>query len=192
MKYKIGVDVDGVLRDFPQDLFRVIERDHPDWLIKNDSDSFVSIEENWELEKSFNATDEEIKQLYRIDAGKEILADGLPYQDNVDYLRKEIQKQEHDFVCVTSQHPSCSHHTLTWLGKHQLNFETVYFRRGEKKWMVECDFLIDDSPENWTAWKNGRGSDNNFILINQKWNESLKATNRVDSIEEALNIIYAQ
>ena len=114
MKYKIGVDVDGVLRDFPQDLFRVIERDHPDWLIKNDSDSFVSIEENWELEKSFNATDEEIKQLYRIDAGKEILADGLPYQDNVDYLRKEIQKQEHDFVCVTSQHPSCPHHTLTW------------------------------------------------------------------------------
>ena len=54
MKYKIGVDVDGVLRDFPQDLFRVIKRDHPDWLIKNYSDSFVSIEENWELEKSFN------------------------------------------------------------------------------------------------------------------------------------------
>ena len=40
--------------------------------------------------------------------------------------------------------------------------------------MVECDFLIDDSPENWTTWKNGRGSDNNFILINQKWNESLE------------------
>ena len=92
MKYKIGVDIDGVLRDFPQDLFRVIKRDYPDWLIKNDSDSFVSIEENWELERSFNATDEEIKQLYRIDAGEEILANGLPYQDNVDYLRKEIKK----------------------------------------------------------------------------------------------------
>ena len=91
---------------------------------------------------------------------------------------------------MTSQHPTCSHHTLTWLGKHELNFETVYFRRGEKKWMVECDFLIDDSPTNWKHWKNGRGSDHNFILMNQKWNEKLKATNRVNSIEEALNIIY--
>ena len=42
MKYKIGVDVDGVLRDFPKDLFRVIEREHPEWLIKTDSDSFRS------------------------------------------------------------------------------------------------------------------------------------------------------
>ena len=58
--------------------------------------------------------------------------------------------------------------------------------------MVECDFLIDDSPENWTAWRNGRGSDNNFILMNQKWNEKLKATNRVKSIKEALELIYAQ
>ena len=190
MKYKIGVDVDGVIRDFSQDLFRVIQRDYSEWLIHTDSDSFVSIEENWDLDKSFHATDEEIKQLYRIDAGEEILAHGTPYQDNVDYLRKEIKKQEHDFVCVTSQHPSCSHHTLTWLGNSELNFETVYFRRGEKKWMVECDFLIDDSPTNWKHWKNGRGSDHNFILMNQKWNEKLKATNRVNSIEEALNIIY--
>ena len=36
MKYKIGVDVDGVLRDFPKDLFRVIQRDYPEWLIKTD------------------------------------------------------------------------------------------------------------------------------------------------------------
>ena len=192
MKYKIGVDVDGVIRDFSQDLFRVIKRDYPEWLIHTDSDSFVSIEENWDLDKSFHATDDEIKQLYRIDAGEEILANGTPYQDNVDYLRKEIKKQEHDFVCVTSQHPTCSHHTLTWLGKHELNFETVYFRRGEKKWMVECDYLIDDSPTNWRSWKNGRGSDRNFILMNQQWNEKLKATNRVKSIKEALELIYAQ
>ncbi len=173
MKYKIGVDVDGVIRDFSQDLFRVIQRDYPEWLIHTDSDSFVSIEENWDLDKSF-------------------LANGTPYQDNVDYLRKEIKKQEHDFVCVTSQHPTCSHHTLTWLGKYELNFETVYFRRGEKKWMVECDYLIDDSPTNWRSWKNGRGSDRNFILMNQQWNEKLKATNRVKSIKEALELIYAQ
>ena len=43
--------------------------------------------------------------------------------------KKEIKKEEHDFVCVTSQHPICSHHTLTWLGKQELNFETVYFRK---------------------------------------------------------------
>ena len=58
--------------------------------------------------------------------------------------------------------------------------------------MVECDYLIDDSPTNWKSWKNGRGSDRNFILMNQKWNEKLKATNRVKSIKEALELIYAQ
>ena len=40
--------------------------------------------------------------------------------------------------------------------------------------MVECDYLIDDSPTNWRSWKNGRGSDRNFILMNQQWNEKLK------------------
>ena len=133
---------------------------------------------------------EEIKRIYREEHADTILSNGTPFEDEIKTLKEEIARDEHTFVCITSQHPICSHHTLTWLGKQGLNFQTVYFRKGMKKWMVECDYLIDDSPNNWKHWKNGRGSDHNFILMNQKWNEKLKATNRVNSIEEALNIIY--
>ena len=61
-----------------------------------------------------------------------------------------------------------------------------------KKWMVECDYLIDDSPNNWKHWKNGRGGDKNFLLMNQKWNEKVKSSSRVHSIKEAIELINAQ
>ena len=184
-----GTMGNGIAHVFAQNNFQVSLIDISEEALVN---ALKKISNNLNRLVKKEVINEEIKQLYRIDAGEEILANGTPYQSNVDYLRKEIKKGEHDFVCVTSQHPTCSHHTLTWLGKHELNFETVYFRRGEKKWMVECDYLIDDSPNNWKHWKNGRGGDKNFLLMNQKWNEKVKSSSRVHSIKEAIELINAQ
>ena len=194
MKYIIGVDVDGVIRDFSTDLYRVIKEHYPQYM-KEGTDKAVSVEEikkemtDWDLEDTFEASREEIQRIYREEHSKTILADGTPYVDNIKYLKEQISKEEHIFVCITSQHPICSHHTLSWLGKHGINFQSVYFRKGRKKWMVECDYLIDDSPNNYRAWKDGRGSDRNFLLYDQKWNEKIDATNRIYNIEDAIKLI---
>ena len=194
MKSRIGIDIDGVLRDFSSDLYRVIKEHYPGY-IKPGSEKVYSVEEirkemtDWDLENSFNAPKEEIQRIYREEHAKTILGNGTPFVDNVNYLREQIKKDEHTFVAVTSQHPTCCHHTLSWLGKHELGFSSVVFKKGRRKWEVEIDYLVDDSPNNYNAWVYGRQQEEGFILMDQPWNEKIKATSRVNNIKEAMELI---
>ncbi len=194
MKTRIGIDIDGVLRDFSSDLYRVIKEHYPGY-IKPGSEKVYSVEEirkemtDWDLENSFNAPKEEIQRIYREEHAKTILGNGTPFVDNVNYLREQIKKDEHTFVAVTSQHPTCCHHTLSWLGKHELGFSSVVFKKGRRKWGVEIDYLVDDSPNNYNAWVYGRQQEEGIILMDQPWNEKIKATSRVNNIKEAMELI---
>jgi len=194
MKTRIGIDVDGVIRDFSSDLYNVIKEHYPEY-IKSGSENVYSVEEvrkkmtNWDLENNFNAPIEEIKRIYREEHSETILANGTPYLDNVNYLREQIKKDEHTFIAVTSQHPICCHHTLTWLGKQELGFSGVVFKSGRKKWQVEVDYLVDDSPNNYDAWKQGRQMEDGFILMDRPWNQKIKSKYRVSSIKDAMETI---
>ena len=194
MKKRIGIDIDGVLRDFSTDLYNVIKEHYPDY-IKTGSENVYSVEEvkkemtDWDLENNFNAPIEEIKRIYREEYAETILGNGTPYLNNVNYLREQINKDKYTFSAVTSQYPSCSHHTLSWLGKQELGFQSVYFRKGRKKWQVEVDYLIDDSPNNHEAWVYGRQMEDGFILMDQPWNQKIKSDYRVKSVKEAIELI---
>ena len=196
MKKRIGIDIDGVLRDFSSDLYKVIKEHYPDY-IKPGSENVYSVEEirkemtDWDLEDNFNAPIEEIKRIYREEHAETILGKGTPFVDNVNYLREQIKKDEHTFIAVTSQHPTCCHHTLTWLGKQELGFSSVVFKKGRKKWQVEVDYLVDDSPNNYNAWVQGRQVKDGYILMNQPWNKKIKTENRVMNIKEAMELINA-
>ena len=194
MKKRIGIDVDGVLRDFSTDLYRVIKDHYPEY-IKPGSENVYSVEEvrkemtDWDLENSFSAPKEEIQRIYREEFAHTILSNGTPIRENVDYLRKRIKEDEYTFVCVTSQHPMCCHHTLSWLGKHELGFSSVVFKKGRRKWQVEVDYLVDDSPNNFHSWVYGRQQEEGFILMDQPWNEKIKAADRVKNVKEAMELI---
>ena len=55
---KIGIDVDGVLRDFSGDLYEVVKRERPQWLKPG-----VDVITEWDMEKCFNATRDELKEM---------------------------------------------------------------------------------------------------------------------------------
>tara|TARA_R110002020_G_scaffold132840_1_gene296556 strand:+ start:652 stop:1239 length:588 start_codon:yes stop_codon:yes gene_type:complete len=194
MKQRIGIDIDGVLRNFSLDLYNVIGEHYPDY-IKDGSKNVYSVEEtpkemtNWDLENSFNAPKEEIQRIYREEHAKTILKNGTPFKENVDYLREQIRKDEHTFIAVTSQHPICCHHTLSWLGKQELGFSSVVFKKGRRKWQVEVDYLVDDSPNNYNAWLQGRQMEDGFILMDRPWNQKIKSKYRVFNLKEAEGII---
>jgi len=192
MKYKIGVDVDSVLRDFPGDLVDVIKREHPEYydeekLFEESPNRFVP--DIWEMENCFNATQEQINQVYWHDYTSEIMGNGTPIEENVSYLTELLKESEHTFVCVTSQKEHARYHTLNWLGQQGLNFETVYFRKSAEKWLVEIDYIIDDSPNVYNHWKNGRSSDSGFLMIDRPHNSKVSPTHKVSNIEEAMKII---
>ena len=194
MKQRIGIDIDGVVRNFSLDLYNVIREHYPDY-IKDGSKNVYSVEEtpkemtNWDLENSFNAPKEEIQRIYREEFANTILSNGTPFKENVDYLREQIRKDEHTFIAVTSQHPICCHHTLSWLGKQELGFSSVVFKKGRRKWQVEVDYLVDDSPNNYNAWLQGRQMEDGFILMDRPWNQKIKSKYRVFNLKEAEGII---
>ena len=197
MKQRIGIDVDGVLRDFCQALVRAIKTYHPEY-IKDEYDETVvptmepesGMVTDWYLENNFNCTKKDLQQIYWYDQAKWIMGNGRPFEENVRTLKNWIKHyNDIEWVCVTSQKEHARHYTLSWLGKHELNFDKVVFAKGRDKWQVDVDYLIDDSPTNYRYWKDGRQDEDTFILLDKPYNQKVKAKHRVSNLKEAEAII---
>jgi 5'(3')-deoxyribonucleotidase len=184
---KIGIDVDGVLRDFCDGLTKVVREHYPQYM----KDDFVEVND-WKLANNFNCTKEDLQQIYWHDYADEIMGNSNPIQGAIEQmydLMDWAEEKSHSLVCVTSQKPHARHHTLSWLGKHGINFDTVYFRKGWQKWMVDVDYLVDDSPNNFENWVRGRGMQEGFILMNQPYNEYIKSNCRIKELKQIKEII---
>ena len=78
MKQRIGIDVDGVLRDFCNALVSAIKTYHPEYL-KNGYDETIEpsmdggIITDWHLENNFNCTKKDLQQIYWYDQAKWIM-----------------------------------------------------------------------------------------------------------------------
>ena len=127
---KIGIDVDGVLRNFQTALLSRIRKSYPHY-IETEFDEIPS----WKMEDCFNATKEQLQQIYWHDYCDEIMGNGPSIKENVDFLRDKLNsKRDYSIVCVTSQKPHARHFTLKWLGNQQLNFDEVYLIGDEIKY----------------------------------------------------------
>jgi len=184
---KIGIDVDGVLRDFCESLTNVVKEKYPTYL----PDNFQGIK-SWYFDGDFNCSIDDLKQIYWYKDAKQIMGDGLPMPGQIKQMYDLFEwgeKNNHTFVCVTSQRAHARHHTLTWLGRYGMEFDTIYFRRGRDKWKVDVDYLVDDSPENFKAWVYGRGMQEGFILRDAPYNQDINASYRIENLKEITDII---
>jgi len=200
---KIGIDVDGVLRDFCGGLTNVIQKHYPQYLKKhpnygppysiyNNSGESNTIIKDWQLEKNFNCSKSDLQQIYWYDYAQEIMGSGDPIKNAVITMREMLDKSKHEYWCITSQKNHARHHTLKWLGDMQLNFDRVVFVKGRDKWKVDVDWLVDDSPENWHEWKRwrkGTESVNNYIVVNALYNRHIEPYYRIDDLAEIRDII---
>ena len=191
---RIGIDVDGVLRDCCHGLVRAIKIHYPEYL-KNGYDETTEpsmdggIVTDWHLENNFTCTKEDLQQIYWYDHAKWIMGNGRPFEENVRTLKYWIKHINKEWVCVTSQKEHARHYTLSWLGKHELNFDKVVFAKGRDKWQVDVDYLIDDSPSNYKYWFEGRQDEDGFILLDRPYNQHIKPIHRVSNLREAEEII---
>ena len=195
-KQRIGIDVDGVLRNFCQALVSAIKTYHPEYLKNGYDETAVPTMEpesgmvtDWYLENNFNCTKKELQQIYWYDQAKWIMGNGRPFEENVRTLKYWMKHINKEWVCITSQKEHARHYTLSWLGKHELNFDKVVFVKGSDKWQVDVDYLIDDSPANYNYWKDGRQDEDGFILLDRPYNQKIKPTHRVSNLRGAERII---
>jgi 5'(3')-deoxyribonucleotidase len=190
MKQRIGIDVDGVLRDFCHGLISAVKKYHPEYIKKDKEipEQYLHIRD-WHLEDNFNCTKKDLQQIYWYDHAKWIMGNGRAFKENVRTLKYWMKHINKEWVCVTSQKEHARHYTLSWLGKHELNFDKVVFAKGRDKWQVDVDYLIDDSPTNYNYWKDGRQDDDGFILLDRPYNQKIKPKHRVSNLKEAEAII---
>jgi len=183
----VGIDVDGVLRDFCDGLEKVVKEHYPQYL----PEDYTGIN-SWKLSDNFTVDKPEIQKIYWEDYAKEIMGQSPAFEENVKQMKSMFEWGEEvgvTFVCVTSQKPHARYHTLQWLGNHELNFDTIYFRRGIDKPNTPVDFLVDDSPNNYNYWIKRRGMSEGFILMDRPYNQHIETKNRIFELDEIVDMI---
>ena len=78
MNYKIGIDVDGVLRDFCDAVTRVVKRDFPHYI----KDDFTEIDD-WRLANCFNCEKEDLQSIYWHSHAEEIMGNANPMYGSI-------------------------------------------------------------------------------------------------------------
>jgi len=182
---RIGIDIDGVLRDFGKSFMGVMKKHYPETMLQ---DKIT----DWQFEKHFTLSKKELQEIYWDKFCDAIFLEADPLPNAIEQMRELFDwadEYEHNLICVSSQRPSGRHNSLQWLGKHGLGFEEVHFIQGRYKWKKNIDYLVDDSPQNWHAWRKGRGDDHEFILVDAAYNKHIPAENRIFKLLEAKEII---
>ena len=177
----VGVDVDGVLRDFESKVVEVINQQEGSAVPLTAAHIFgqdSKYKHYWQDINSPIAQD--------IFKNSPMIAGRL---DEFKELQRWGNKQNPKvkFICVTAQMPALIHCTLYWLGNNGFNFSTVITE--QQKYKAPIDYLIDDMNKNYDAWiANGR-TEESFILMNTDLNIDCKASGRIDNLQDAIKFI---
>ena len=181
---RIGIDIDGVLRDFCKSFMEIMKKHYPETML-------VDKLTDWQLEKHFTLSKKELQEIYWDKYCDAVFLDADPLPNALKQMRELFDwadEYEYNLICISSQRPSGRHNSLEWLGKHGLGFEEVHFVMGRYKWKKDVDWLVDDSPQNWHAWRKGRGDDHEFILFDAAYNKHIPAENRIFKLTEIKEI----
>lgn len=184
-KIRIGLDVDGVLRDFDSKVLEVIERLHPG-KVKS------KITTSWDYLDNVDVDIKDLQLIWKETHCEEIFreADIMPKAKEELRLLKDwmkTRKTRFQLVIATSQMPYNANHTFYWLGKNKFNFTEIHI--SNHKHNLNIDYLIDDSPKNYEKWVNAGRDETKYILFDRPYNQQCPATNRIKTLSEAISIL---
>ena len=183
-KLRIGIDVDGVLRDFDSKAMEIIKRIYPDKILSD-------VTYGWDF-PNVDVPVKELSKIWQETHCEEIYreAELMPnVKEEYSSLKSwaRTQRPGFQFVCVTAQMPYNACHTYYWLGKHHFNFMEVFISNYKHK--VDIDFLIDDSPKNYAKWVAAGRDEKEFILFDRPYNQDCPASNRIYKLSDAIKIL---
>lgn len=179
---KLGLDVDGVIRNLIPKINFVFDKYYPGKRIHNNVFNY-----------NFPHIDMPLKDKLNIIFNKypeEIFLKSKPYSGAVSefkLLKKWAEENDFKLVCATSQENHLISMSHIWLGKYNFDFEEIHITKD--KGNIGLDFLIDDSPSNHVNWAKNGNPEENFFLVDRSWNQEVVATNRIKSISEVIEIL---
>ena len=172
MGLRIGIDCDGVLRDFIPDLIDGIKTTHPEHADK------ILVPKNWDWEGwlPFWTEDETEKYVFEDNYLDFFGPVANPIEEAVEdwpILKAWAARNGHELVLVSAQRPHCVEPTDAWLEEHGFDFQEKHYTKD--KWSIDVDVLIDDSPEKLSDFNSKSVTSGKAICMKQTWNEDCQA-----------------
>lgn len=170
---RIGVDIDGVLRDLCDSLLVQYHKDFPNHEVEAIT--------RWDLHHFFPVGKMIYPYAFDVKA-KEVFEDAEPYPGAYAAM-VALKERGHEIIYVTTQPRGKEIHTLNWLLKHCFPYDGLVFT-GIKD-ITNCDVYIDDGPHNIKALRDaGRLA----FCFDQPWNRAV-AGERVKSLQEFVEVV---
>ena len=185
---RIGIDCDGVLRDFIPDLIECIKTTHPQHANK------ILTPESWDWEQwlPFWTEDETEKYVFEDNYLDFFGVVASPIKEAVEdwpILKAWAYRNGHELVLVSAQRDHCIEPTDAWLEECGFDFKEKHYTK--KKWSIDVDVLIDDSPEKLNDFNNKSVIGGVPICMNQSWNkECQKRYMSIDRLSDIISKIH--
>ncbi|MBI2004015.1 hypothetical protein HYS72_00970 [Candidatus Pacearchaeota archaeon] len=171
---KIGIDIDGVIRNWAGKLSEIYFRENPvHKQIRNDT---------YDVGCWFPIGKEIYKFGFEVHA-EEIYTEAQVYPEAKEFLKK-LHKDD-ELVFVTHQpNKNLEYLTIKWINKNELPHDCILFTKDKSKF--KGDYLLDDYTKNLQRISMVRNSIP--ICFNQPWNQDWNGQ-RVNSYDKFLEII---
>ena len=168
---RIGVDLDGVVRDLHKKLVQVYRREMG-------GDHWCDDPEKWYQYNIslFFSIDDGIYNFFFNTHAEEIYTKALPFPD-IGKI-KELHESGHDIIILTDQpNAKTGEYTLQWVNNH-IPYNEIHFTN--KKHLVPCGIYLDDAP---CYIKDFKSHLLDFVIMNRRWNQNIDGY-RVNNLTE--------
>ena len=185
---KIGIDCDGVLRDFISDLKDNIKENYPEH-----ADKIKTPETwNWEDWLPFWTEEESEKYIFEDNYLDFFGYEASPiksYVEDWSKLKAWAKEQGHKLILVSAQRPQTKEPTREWLKRFKFDFDEIIFTHD--KWKADVDVLIDDSPDKLREFKEQSINNGVPICYKQTWNTKCQETMiSIDRLSDLMTKCY--
>jgi len=185
---RIGIDCDGVLRDFIPCLIDSVKETHPEHAEK------IKTPNSWEWESwlPFWTEEETEKYVFEDNYLDFFGPECPPIESSVDdwtKLKRWARDNNHELVLVSAQRPHCEEPTTEWLKMWGFDFDEIHYTK--HKHLVDVDVLIDDSPEKLKKFNERSINHGHSICYKQTWNqECQKHGMSIDRLSDIMTRVF--
>ena len=186
---RIGIDCDGVLRDFIPHLINHIKENHPEHADK------IGVPTSWDWEQwlPFWTEDETEKYVFADNFLDFFGPECPPIKSSFEdwpKLRAWAIENGHELVLVSAQREQCVEPTEAWLQRWGfVGFDEIIFTH--KKHFANVDILIDDSPAKLSIFKKKSVNNGSPICFKQTWNvKSQKSNMSIDRLSDIIGKVF--
>lgn len=181
----IGIDLDGVCRDFKGAVDKTFTQVYPELASQIKPQTTYSFE-HWPFDKAgvdgWDFMHEYAKEIFA-------LAEPIPgVIEAVSEIVRNLEPKGHQIIVVSHQDPEIMHYSWLWLYLNEFPVSNAKFvPEAQQKWKY-VDLMIDDSPHVLAAKPQGKYS----VKVNQTYNADSQSDWSVQHVREFLPIFEAK